>query len=72
MAHVLAQHGQVLAWRGPNDVAEQRQPEPDGAFVRGSVAVEVRHLLAVFFAKLSRIEPQETAVEACARDASRQ
>ena len=57
LAQVLAQQGQVLPRSGANDIAKQREPQPNDAFVRSATTVDVRHLLAVLLAELSGVKP---------------
>ena len=64
VTNVLPQHGELLPGRSTNDIGEKREPEAEGAFVPGAIAVEICHLRPVLLPELTRIQPQQTSIEA--------
>ena len=67
VANVLHQHVELLLGRSPKEIGEKREPEPQGAFVPGAIAVETGHLRPVLLLELTRIQPQQALVEAGAK-----
>ena len=54
---------ELLLGRRPKDIGEKSDPEPQGTFVPGTIAVQTCHLRPVFVAEIAWVEAEEQTID---------